>query len=147
MNPHKKNPKGTCLMLFNSPRQLRRPALLSAVALTAGLALAGCGGAEDTADEESSPQATETTESTSEATAETSAESSSPEDGTVPDFTDGSLYDAIVFARENDLSYELDGAEIGDIENTREVTVTDQDPEPGTEFAPRDVLTLTVEQQ
>lgn len=120
-------------MLVNPPYTLRKS--LSAVILTAGFLMVGCGaGSDDSA--EDSPSATESVSPSAQA-----------EETTLPDFTDGSLYDAIIFARENDMSYELENAEIADIENTREVTVTEQSPEADSEFSARDVLTLTIEDQ
>ncbi|MDO5617801.1 PASTA domain-containing protein [Kocuria sp.] len=113
-------------------------ASLAVLLLAGGFTVAGCGGNDNTsADATPSAESTATASATDSATAET----------TIPDFTEKPLYDAIVFARENDLSYQLEGAEIADIDNTREYTVTEQTPEAGSEFKPRDVLTLTVEQQ
>lgn len=63
------------------------------------------------------------------------------------DFTGGTLYDAITYARENDLSYTAEdtSGDAVDVENTREYVVVEQDPESGTEIQPRDSVTLVIE--
>lgn len=103
----------------------RRAHLLSASAAVALLGLTGCGG--DGSDVPAAP---------------------GPSAGAgLADLTGGSLYDAITYARENDLSYTVEDAS-GDpveVEDTRKHTVVEQDPSSGAEIRPRDSLTLVIE--
>ena len=101
----------------------RRARLLTSSAAVALFALTGCGGGDETV--------------SSDVTAKEG----------LADFTGGTLYSAITYARENDLSYTVENSsgKSVEVEDTREYTVVEQDPASGTEIRPRDSLTLVVE--
>lgn len=77
-----------------------------------------------------------------------SSQSQQAGDNEIPSFEGKSLYEAIIFARENNLSYATRDQK-GDAvktENSREWNVVKQSPAAGETFKDRDKLELTVEE-
>lgn len=108
----------------------RRARQLSASAAVALLTLTGCG------DDDGAPAAPSAP-----------AASGAAAEAGLADFTGGTLYDAVTYARDNDLSYTVQdpSGNVAEIEDTRAYTVVEQEPSSGTEFEPRDALELVVE--
>lgn len=116
--------------MTTTPFRRLRPRAAAAAASAVLVALTGCGGSGE---EQSSASQVDPA-------AQTGA-------GVLADLTDGTLYEAITYARDNDLSYtvEAPSGEAVEVEDTREYTVVEQEPESGTELRPRDALTFVVE--
>lgn len=110
-----------------------KSASIAMVVATLLISLSACGAGEGT--EASQNGASEPTQS------------QQPEVSKLPSFEGKSLYEAIVFARENNLSYAISDPK-GDTpktENSREWKVVKQSPVAGETFKDRNKLELTVE--
>lgn len=111
----------------------RRLFLTSTAAVILPLTLIGCGSSQ--------PGETAAGQTSVSLAEQTSASN------TLPDFKDKPLYDAIIFARDNDVSYTVKDRKghTPETKNTREWKVVSQTPSAGTPFESRQKIELTVE--
>lgn len=120
-------------MITNTiPRFQRFSSAIAGVALILTLAACGSSGDQGKNGQENGSQSTQSNEA---------------KEARIPSFEGKPLYEAIVFARDNNLSYTIKD-EKGDspkTENSREWKVVKQSPDAGVTFKDRNKLELTVE--